>query len=245
MKWLIVIGLLAIGVIAYRKFQSTNAADDQRKMQAWAGAFWGGLIGCFFGIAGFGGAIVATIPGAVIGYFLLPLFLQKRQPEPANGGYEPVPNGLETTHHHDTPVQPLSDSYYELVEHLRYSTKEGHIYSVTGHQAFAPDERVVRADENTEKRMDADLAWWYEGEPRRWHVFLKNHSSSPIRFLCLDITPGPTHSPTGPTNRVYIKLHGEIPPGFPFVVVFPTPKGSVDNLDVQDCSLHSVYQVAP
>lgn len=79
MKWLIVIGLFAVSVIAYRKFQSTNALEDQKKLHAWAGAFWGGLIGSFFGIAGFGGAIAGTIPGAVIGYFLIPLFMQNRQ----------------------------------------------------------------------------------------------------------------------------------------------------------------------
>ena len=240
MKWLIIIGLLIFGVIAYRKFQSTSASEDQQKMHAWAGAFWGGLIGCFFGIAGFGGAIAGTIPGAVLGYFFIPLLLQKRQPIAAStiSIYEAAPE-------QEIATQSFPDSYYDLVSHLRYSTMQGHIFSVTGRQAFAPDEKIERANEEAERKMDADLVWWYEGEPRQWYVYLRNHSPLPIVFLCFDITPGLTGAPTGPTNRVYIKLLGQIPAGFPFVVIFPTPKGSVDHLDAQDCSLHSAYQTAP
>lgn len=245
MKWMIVIVVLIVGVMAYRKFQSTGDVVDQEKMHAWAGAFWGALIGCFFGIAGFGGAIVATIPGAVIGYFLAPIFMRKR---PALTAVETPArnfNGTEAAPEQRTTVQPLPDSYHQFIAHLRYCLTEGHIFSVTGHQTSTLDETAVRADEDSEKRMDADLRWWYEGEPKRWHVFLKNHSSAPIAFVCLDITPGHSSSPTGPTNRVYIKLHHQIPSGFPFVLVFPTPKGSADNLMVQDCSLHSIYRAAP
>ena len=245
MKWLIVVGLLVVGVIAYRKFQSTNTIENQKKMQAWAGAFWGALIGCFFGVAGFGGAIAGTIPGAVIGYFLIPLFLQSRQSSPFNDSVEYTADSYEPMQEQTNFAQPMSDSYYDSVAHLRYSIQEGYIFSVTGHHTLAPGEKAVRAGEDTEKRMKADLMWWYEGEPKRWHVYLKNHSPLPVLFVCLDITPGPSHSPTGPTNRVYIKIHRPIPSGFPFVVIFPTPKGSVDNLDIQDCSLHSVYLATP
>jgi hypothetical protein len=245
MKWLIVIGVLVIGVIAYRKFQSTGDIGDQTRMHSWAGAFWGALIGCFFGIAGFGGAIAATIPGALIGYFLAPVLLRSRDVMAASDRKGRSRSSVGDSPEQVASVQPLSDSYHERIAHLRYSTAEGHILSVTGHQVLALDETAMRAHEDAEKRMDADLQWWYEGEPKRWHVFLKNYSSSPIVVVCLDITPGPSHSPTGPTNCVYIKLHSQIPPNIPFVVVFPTPRGSVDNLDVQDCSLHSAYGIAP
>jgi len=35
------------------------------------------VIGSFFGIAGFGGAIIGTIPGAIIGYLLASNMLKK------------------------------------------------------------------------------------------------------------------------------------------------------------------------
>lgn len=68
MSWLVICAVLILGVVAYRRHISAPSASARRKTYAWAWAFWGALIGSFFGIAGFGAAIAGTSIGAILGY---------------------------------------------------------------------------------------------------------------------------------------------------------------------------------
>ena len=45
--------------------------SEQRRNQSAVGwAIVGGVVGSFFGIAGFGGAISGAVPGAILGWFV-------------------------------------------------------------------------------------------------------------------------------------------------------------------------------
>lgn len=70
MKLLFFITILICGASAYRRHCVTGLFEDRRKALGWGGAFWGGLIGSSFGIAGYGGAISGMVPGAFIGYLV-------------------------------------------------------------------------------------------------------------------------------------------------------------------------------
>lgn len=65
---LVVVVILVIGTKHYRDWQQSGDLRSRRKTFAWAWAFIGAIIGSFVGVAGFGGAIIGTIPGAVMGW---------------------------------------------------------------------------------------------------------------------------------------------------------------------------------
>ena len=65
--------LAVIGLFWYtadRQFKHTGSARSKRQRFSFAWAAVGGLIGSFFGVAGFGVGIIGTIPGAILGFLV-------------------------------------------------------------------------------------------------------------------------------------------------------------------------------
>lgn len=71
MLTLIVLSVIAVlWYLAGQEFMKSGDPSARRRKSALGFSFVGGTIGSFFGIAGFGGAIIGTIPGTVFGYVL-------------------------------------------------------------------------------------------------------------------------------------------------------------------------------
>lgn len=68
--FLVVVIILVIGTMHYRAWQASGDLVARRRAFAWAWALIGAIAGSFFGVAGFGGAIIGTIPGAVLGWLI-------------------------------------------------------------------------------------------------------------------------------------------------------------------------------
>lgn len=66
--FLVIVVILVIGSHHYRTWQRSGDPTVRRRTFAWAWALIGAIVGSFFGIAGFGGAIIGTIPGAAVGW---------------------------------------------------------------------------------------------------------------------------------------------------------------------------------
>lgn len=59
------------GLRAHTYYVATGRWKFHRLRLCWAAAFIGALMGCSIGIAGFGGAVAGTIPGALFGYLAM------------------------------------------------------------------------------------------------------------------------------------------------------------------------------
>lgn len=75
--FLVIATIFVIGTLAYRNYQRTGEAIDRRKSLAWGWALAGAIIGSFFGVAGFGGAIIGTVPGAIVGWLIASTWAKK------------------------------------------------------------------------------------------------------------------------------------------------------------------------
>ena len=72
--------LFVIWVGVHSKYTQTGLWKWRRLRSAYAWAMIGGIAGSFVGVAGFGGAIIGTIPGAILGFlFASNLMKQDRE----------------------------------------------------------------------------------------------------------------------------------------------------------------------
>lgn len=67
---IVVVVILFLGSRHYRHWQLSDDLVSRRKTFAWGWALIGAILGSFTGIAGFGGAIIGTVPGAVLGWLI-------------------------------------------------------------------------------------------------------------------------------------------------------------------------------
>lgn len=86
MTWLVFLVVIIFGVVAYRENLVKPTSSTRRRTLAWGWAFWGAIIGTFFGIAGFGSAIAGTGVGALIGYLGASAWLKTDPPDNGEAG---------------------------------------------------------------------------------------------------------------------------------------------------------------
>ncbi|PPI79520.1 hypothetical protein DXI23_04540 [Marinobacter flavimaris] len=70
LTFIVVVVILFIGSRYYRDWQMRGDPVSRRKSFAWGWALIGAILGSFTGIAGFGGAIIGTVPGAILGWLI-------------------------------------------------------------------------------------------------------------------------------------------------------------------------------
>ena len=234
MTWLIILSVLCLGVIAYRRNVRAPSAAARRKTHAWAWAFWGGIIGSFFGIAGLGGAIAGTGVGALIGYLAATAMMKVDRNDSAQTAavsYEEqeeyVPHTTAESGSYSLPTQ-----WHLKVNRLRELLEAGAIQEI--HALPVSDQTGSPIDPNDVSLLEHSQTWWLERNTTKWHLHLFNSCKAPIDALCLSITPGPSDEPAGPSNSVILALFEPILPGASAAVVFDTPPGSSADHHIQN-----------
>jgi hypothetical protein len=103
LTFIVVIAILVVGSRHYRHWHTTGDPVSRRKTYAWGWALLGAILGSFTGLAGFGGAIIGTIPGAVLGW-LVGSNLNKRDYDSESATPETSRSySSENSHRHESP----------------------------------------------------------------------------------------------------------------------------------------------
>lgn len=111
--------IVVIGVVwwsFHKSYMQSGKWADRRRRSAWSWGLIGALIGSFFGVAGFGGAIAGTIPGAIVGYLIASNLMKRDYDDdapqsvaPAPPAQQPEPSVQSRTHvERSAPIQPAA-----------------------------------------------------------------------------------------------------------------------------------------
>lgn len=75
--FLVLAAIIVLWYLASYAYMRSGRPKARRQKTSFAWGFVGAVVGSFVGIAGFGGAIVGTIPGAIIGYLIASNLMKK------------------------------------------------------------------------------------------------------------------------------------------------------------------------
>lgn len=142
---------LIFGVIAYRTHVREPTPSSRRRTYAWAWAFWGGLAGSFFGVAGFGTAMVGSPLGALLGYFIVSALMKVDQSDQSTARTDQV-RVIETDSH---PIHwiGLRTFFVRAEDRAKESAVDEMAQLEAAHQA----QLVAQAQADAQARMNATL----------------------------------------------------------------------------------------
>src|SRR4051812_20680774 len=95
---------------AHRTYEATRGVDSRVNRASLSWAFIGASVGSFFGVAGLGGAIAATVPAAVIAFIIARLLMRLRVQRS-----NPAPGAVPTPTSDHAPPSSHSTSYSEAI----------------------------------------------------------------------------------------------------------------------------------
>ena len=147
--------LLVIAVLWYRansSYQATQAYPSRVDRASLLWAFLGAVLGSFFGVSGFGGAIAGTIPLALAAYFFARLLMRRWNPSSAAAPDLRAlqSNFLESTAH----VFPRAESLPTSLAVRSQTTTTSHGWP--SQAPMAPAQEIDLAPQNS---PDPDAAW--------------------------------------------------------------------------------------
>lgn len=232
--------IIILGVRAYRTYIADRNEQTLDVARRWGCAFWGAILGSFFGVAGFGDAIPGTPVGALIGYLAGVAWGDQRDKGSSDVGTNASAKGAEARGAAAGPPvnskppesAPLSKEYYDKIRWCNQRITKGLLQVVRA--SFADNEENNWVDIGAEeaRALDQLQFWWAAKE--HFSVFLNNSSGRPLVAFEFSLTPGPSARPEGATVTRMFKFARPVLPHESLVIVFDAEDGMDPQIPVQD-----------